>query len=164
MAVTIGAARLAALMVAVDRATAALDIHAASLAAAHPGTDATPSPQDLAYLGVQVSAWYNALEDFFGRVQLAFGETVGSAQGWHMELLNQMLSPLPHFRPAILDGALRPQLADVLKFRHFLRHAYAVQLSWDKLQRPVDAVIGSHPLVVTSLARFRVHLEASLAS
>lgn len=161
---TPGAPRLAALIVAVDRATTALDLHAASLVTALPGTDATPSPQDLAYLGVQVSAWYNALEDFFGRVQIAFGESVGSAHGWHMELLNQMLSPLPHFRPEILDGSLRPQLADVLKFRHFLRHAYAVQLSWDKLQRPVDAAVGAHPVVAMSLARFRAHLESSLAS
>jgi hypothetical protein len=158
---TAGIAELSALLAEVDRAIAALEQHASDIARHRPaGVPDPPDESELAFIGVQMSAWYNALEDLFSRVARAFGESPAAGDAWHTELLRRMAAPAPHVRPALVAPALYAALLTVLKFRHFLRHAYAVRLDWTKMAPAVEALTGSHPQVLQSLRQFRAAVEA----
>jgi hypothetical protein len=158
-----GVAELAALLAHVDRTREALRQHRAELEPYVRGFDPrAPAPAELALIAVQMSAWYNALEDLFQGVMRAFDESPGAGESWHVELLKRAATALPHVRPAVVDGVLEPELRRILRFRHFLRHAYAVRLDWTKMSAVAEALLASHDRVVTSLDAFGVAIDAAV--
>jgi hypothetical protein len=63
-----------------------------------------------------------------------------------------------------VEPAQEPELRMVLRFRHFLRHAYAVRLDAEKIAVIVRAVTTVHAGVIATIesARGAIH-EAVLA-
>lgn len=86
----------------------------------------------LAVLAVGLHRWYSAVESMVERVERAFG-TMPAGADWHMELLVGATLEIPEVRPAILPPEPLGELRNVLKFRHFFRHAYAVDLDAERL-------------------------------
>jgi len=62
---------------------------------------------------------------------------------WHHTLLVRATRPGPG-RPPAIRAETRTRLEDLLRFRHFLRHAYAVELDWGKMSPLVAEQTGSH--------------------
>lgn len=52
---------------------------------------------------------------------------------------------------------------ELLRFRHFLRNAYRVELDWAKLARNAERVAQLHPGAVASIAVVEALLEDGLA-
>jgi len=76
----------------------------------------------------------------------------------HAELIRCAVRPLPGVRPAILDGSTTDALDELRRFRHFFRHAYALELRLDKLRRALDPFRALHGTVSADLARFTAFL------
>lgn len=66
-------------------------------------------------------------------------------------------------RPAVLAERHRDALDEIRRFRHFFRHAYALDLKYDKLRRGLVAVLARASLVNDDLARFAEYLRRLIA-
>ena len=61
-------------------------------------------------------------------------------------------------REAVLAPATASSLHELLRFRHFLRHAYAVDLSWTHLRELAASLPGLRASVTHDLAGLRAFL------
>jgi ribonuclease HepT-like protein len=115
---------------------------------------ATPTDAGaLALAALSLHAWYTGLETIFERVARELDESVPTGDRWHRALLSQMTAEIPGVRPLILEPALAIDLAALLAFRHFFRHAYAVAFDAERLKAdlarlflvsgPVDAALDA---------------------
>jgi hypothetical protein len=75
-----------------------------------------------------LSGIYSALENSFDQISRTFENHVKDLARWHRELLAKMFLDMRPFRPAVLPPECRQLMADLLSFRHFLRHGYGVDL------------------------------------
>ncbi len=64
-------------------------------------------------------------------------------------------------RPRVLSPATAALLRELLQSRHFLRHAYAVDMDPAKLRRVADDALRVDPLVADDLDRFEGVLRAA---
>jgi hypothetical protein len=99
---------------------------------------------------------YQAFETFLVRTERALGlpERVGSA--WHVALLTDAGAAVAGLRPAVYPAEVAADWEHLLRFRHFLRHAYTVALDPARLRSNRDrlgrAVAATGPLVGDLLA------------
>jgi hypothetical protein len=77
-------------------------------------------------------------------------------------MLDRMTVPT-EVRPALLDAATARGLAELLRFRHVVRHLYAYELEPDQVQRLLWRALELWPAVEQRLAAFDGWL-AELAS
>jgi hypothetical protein len=94
------------------------------------------SPADPAALALEawaVHGWYTALESLLERVARQLDSEVPTGDRWHRELLAQATVEVPGVRPAVVPAELRADLEELLAARHFLRHAYGLELDPAKL-------------------------------
>lgn len=123
---------------------------------------ASPGPPDraqLAWAATVLHAWYTALESTLERVARHLDECVPSGERWHQELLSQAMAAIPGLREPLLPEATETDLLELLGFRHFFRHAYAVELRVDRLAPLLTTLLRVAPQVATSLDRFAATLE-----
>jgi len=94
---------------------------------------------------------YQAFETMLVRVERALGLAERTGSAWHAALLFEAGVPLAGLRPALYPQAVRDDWDALMRFRHFLRHAYLVELDAERLRTNVDhlarAVAGTEPLV-----------------
>ena len=67
-------------------------------------------------------------------------------------------------RPAVLSGATAGALRRLLGFRHFFRHAYAVDLDGARLEELRQVAVSSRAIVLSDLKRFDATLAALAGS
>jgi len=118
---------------------------------------ARPAPlgdEATAYLAVKVHAWYTALESILERVARIIEGGAPSGPSSHQELLRGSTLPLGEVRPAVLSPGRLPELSDLLAFRHFFRHAYAVSLDEARLRAHAAIVARVAPVVRGDLDAF----------
>lgn len=119
----------------------------------HNATSADPA-QGLplaSFVALSLDHAYQAFETLLVRLERSLGLPERSGKDWHRALLADATLPLAELRPAICPREVELDWEALLKFRHFLRHAYAVALDPDKLranvQRLSRAVAATAPLV-----------------
>lgn len=83
---------------------------------------------------------YQAFETILLRLERGLGLPERQGAWWHAELLDAAAMELAGIRPALLDHSAALQWRQVMAFRHFLRHAYAVDLDPRKLASNVAAL------------------------
>lgn len=105
---------------------------------------------------------YTALESAVERCVRAFEGTAPSDGNWHRELLRRAELTLPEVRPAVLSSETVQALGTPLRFRHFVRHAYAVELDAAELVDVVEKTLRAWTLAASDLARFRQYVEACM--
>jgi hypothetical protein len=71
-----------------------------------------------------------------------------------------MALDIPGVRPAVIGPATLAGLRELLAFRHFMRHAYAVDLQSERLLTLADLLAGLHGQLATELDRFEAVLAA----
>jgi len=105
-------------------------------------------------LAVALHAYFGAVESALTRVARTTEGSVPSGAEWHRELLRSMSFELRDVRPAIISPETQSDLARLLSFRHFFRHAYAVDFDGDRLCEHAARVLRGHDRLVAELTVF----------
>jgi len=113
-----------------------------------------------AMLAVGLHAYYGAVEAALTRIAREVDGGSPSGADWHRTLLERMAREVRGLRPAILSERSVLVLRRLLGFRHFFRHAYAVDLDLSQLERHASALLQDHGSVVGDLERFLSQLQA----
>jgi hypothetical protein len=133
-----------------------LDTHADSAAA----VASRPSPlgaEALAFLAVELHAWFTGLENNLERIARTVEGSLPGGPSSHQDLLRGMTLELPDVRPAVLSPVLTPDLAKLLSFRHFFRHPYAVVLDEERLRAHATRLAHLRGRVRSDLEAFAAH-------
>ncbi len=93
----------------------------------------------LAVLAVDIHRYYTGLESILERIERYFG-VLPTGPDWHRELLDGAALEIEGVRPRVLAPALLEDFRELLRFRHFFRHAYAVELNAAKLEVVVQSI------------------------
>ena len=76
---------------------------------------------------------YNAFENIFANIALAFENHLNKDAGWHSQLLQRMCLDLRPIRPAVIDQQTYQALDELRRFRHLFRAAYNLELDPNRL-------------------------------
>jgi hypothetical protein len=120
-----------------------------------------PGAPVLAAAALALHHYYSALESAFERIAISFEGAPTRSDRWHQDLLHQMELDIERVRPAVLRPETTALLRELLQFRHFLRHAYAVEIDAVKLRRVAGDALRVAPLVTADLERFEDVLRAA---
>lgn len=118
----------------------------------------------VSHTAVALHGWYTALEAAFERIARELDGEVPRGERWHRDLLSQATVEVPGIRPAVVSRELLPELLELLAFRHFFRHVYAVAFDPDKLEPEIERVRRIAPRVDEGLAAIDSHLRGAIES
>lgn len=90
---------------------------------------------EAALVALSLDHAYQAFETLLVRLERALGLPERTGASWHTEALLDAGRPLPQVRPAVYPDEATGEWEELLRFRHFLRHAYTVSLDPDRLRR-----------------------------
>ncbi len=84
----------------------------------------------------------------------------GTPEGsdWHRPLLDRM-AIATESRPAVLSPEVRMGLAELLAFRHVVRHLYSYELEADRVRLLLQRAIALWPGIGADLGRFQAWLD-----
>lgn len=116
----------------------------------------------LALAAVALHGWYTGVETIFERIARELDGDVPRGDRWHRELLAQMAAEIPGTRPPVIDAVLVVDLAALLAFRHFFRHAYAVTLEPAHLEAELARLVRTEGIVNGSLDTFERFVRATI--
>jgi len=132
-------AELTALVAELADARRRLTELAAEIAVTDTDADTPGDRPTMALLGVDLHSYYTIVESTIVRVIVALeGRTPASGLASHAELLREATRPLPGIRPALFAPDRKEGLDELRRFRHFFRHAYALDIQFSKLRRVLD--------------------------
>lgn len=107
-----------------------------------------------AFLAVKLHGWYTALEAILERIARVIEGGAPSGPTSHMDLLRGAAMAIVDVRPRVLDPDHLTVLADLLGFRQFFRHAYAVTLDEARLRHQAAAIAATGDAVRVDLDAF----------
>lgn len=113
----------------------------------------------LAEAAVALHHAYGAVESAFSRIARSVDDGLPEGPDWHQALLNVMALEIEQVRPAVISTESRDLLQRLLGFRHFFRHAYAVDLDGDRLEHLRQDAMALLPLLESDLAQFDHFLD-----
>lgn len=120
-------------------------------AAAAASVDPAMGKANAVLIALSLDHAYQAFETMLVRVERALGLPERGGGDWHRAILADATLPLPGLRPALVSTAAERDWDELRRFRHFLRHAYSLDLEADKLVRGVarlaHAVAATDPHV-----------------
>lgn len=103
------------------------------------------APQQ-ALIALSLDHAYQAFETLLVRLERALGLPERDGSTWHAQILFESGEPLEGLRPAVYPSSAARDWDELLRFRHFFRHAYVVELdpaklaaNMDRLERAVGA-------------------------
>jgi hypothetical protein len=120
-----------------------------------------PEDQDL-YLdsaALNLHDFYSGLERVFSLIASSVDGSVPRGHEWHRELLRQMGTDIPQVRPAVLSAQTVQDLEEYLGFRHVVRHIYAFEFDFERVERLVRHLRPLFERVSTELKAFANLLE-----
>lgn len=153
-------ARLARLLRELDLDVGALAARAAECGDLLALGDQRPlSRPELVLLAVNLHGWYTGLETLLERVASLYDREVPSGSTWHADLLAQMGTTVPGWRPALVPEAVLGDLHELRRFRHFFRNAYVLELDPTRVRAQAERLRRVAPEVSAGIASFRGHLD-----
>jgi hypothetical protein len=108
----------------------------------------------LAEAAVALHHAYGAIESALSRIARAVDDGLPEGSDWHQALLHTMSLAIDKVRPAVLRVETRTLLQRLLGFRHFFRHAYAIDLDGTRLDDLRVSARAVLPLLSEDLKRF----------
>ncbi|MBN1961316.1 MAG: hypothetical protein JW841_10245 [Deltaproteobacteria bacterium] len=126
--------------------------------------DEPPAREYLVFGAVAIHGWYTALESLCERIAREIDQEIPQGEASHRLLLSQAMTELPDRRPAIIDPKLATDLLALLSFRHFFRHAYAVDIDHERLQVELRRLMRVHQPVLQTLSAFDAFLIVTIDS
>jgi hypothetical protein len=116
----------------------------------------------LALIAVDLHSYYTKLEGLLERILISFEGQAPPGESGHAGLLRVAGLAIPGVRPAIFSERTREDLDELRKFRHFFRHAYALDLRADKLARVLDPFMAGHSMIDGELETFATFIERTV--
>lgn len=114
---------------------------------------------EAALVALALAHAYAAFETMLVRIERASGLPERAGAAWHRTLLADAARPVAGLRPELVPPAAEQDWAELLSFRHFLHHAYAVGLDARRLELLVTrlerAVAATSPAVTEALRVLR---------
>jgi hypothetical protein len=92
-----------------------------------------PNDVELSALAAVLHSFYNGIENIFKRIAEELDGQSRRGEFCHRELLDSMSQPGTG-RSAVISQSLVDSLDSYLDFRHFFRHAYILNLRWDRMR------------------------------
>jgi hypothetical protein len=142
---------------------AVLDQVARRCADARPPLQRSPDRGALAIVAVDLHRYYTAVENVLERIERVVGALPPAGPAWHKDLLLGAARDLADARPVIVSPGVTADLEALLAFRHFFRHAYAVEFDPVRLDELASRLARVHEPVTEDLRRFAAHLLAIAA-
>jgi hypothetical protein len=139
---------------------AKLSVLVGSLAALQRSWDVPEGSQercDAAALRLQ--SLYTGIERCFVQIVRVLNGGPPDGADWHRRLLERMTVPT-EVRPALLDAVTAKGLAELLRFRHVVRHLYAYEPEPEQVQRLLGLALKLWPAVEQHLTAFDAWLQA----
>ncbi len=93
---------------------------------------------EAALVALSLDHAYQAFETILVRLERGSGLPDRTGANWHVALLADAAIAIPGVRPALFSPEGFAEWDALLRFRHFLRHAYVVNLDAGKLVANVD--------------------------
>jgi ribonuclease HepT-like protein len=117
--------------------------------------DAAAGAPQAALVALSLDHAYQAFETMLLRIERALGLPERTGSDWHRDLLAHAATALAGLRPAVIPADAEVDWDELRRFRHFLRHAYTVDLDVEKLSRNVERLARAE-------AATDVHIRALL--
>jgi hypothetical protein len=141
---------------------AVLDRAVSEISGVRDAMASAPGKLELAFIAVELSRYYGAVEHVLEAVERTLADLPPKSDRWHRELLDAAARPRSDVRPEVLRPDTARGLHEILGFRHFLRHAYAVDLRWEgHLERHTANLSTLHAAVARDLRTFAAYLRAA---
>lgn len=83
-------------------------------------------------LSFYLNQLYTGFERIFKNIAVFFENDIDSGK-WHFSLIERMSIDIEDIRPAVISRKTFVYLNEIRGFRHFFRHAYAVDIDREKL-------------------------------
>lgn len=112
------------------------------------------SAERAAALALSLDRTYTALESILERIARTLEGGVPTGADWHRELLRNALLEIETVRPPILSEGSFAAVDELRRFRHFLRHAYAVTLDPPQIEQLAGAWFAAEASVRADLMAF----------
>lgn len=97
-----------------------------------------PAAGHLEACAYEMNRFYTVLERMLERICEGFENHFEKSGNYHDKLLQRLALDLPGLRPAFLPVESLPELSELRRFRHLIRHAYTLTLRADRLGELVD--------------------------
>lgn len=88
------------------------------------------------------------MENILKQCLLSLHTAIPDGPSWHRDLLE-----LAH-RKGVVSETSRGKLAELLAFRHFMRHAYALELSPERMESLVKSLPATYEAFQKEIADF----------
>jgi hypothetical protein len=119
-------------------------------------TESSRGDAEAALVALSLDHAYQAFETILLRLERAVGLPERTGRSWHTALLADAAIAVTGLRPAVFPPESLADWDAVLRFRHFLRHAYVITLDAEKLKsnlvRLQRAVTATEPWFEAVLA------------
>lgn len=119
---------------------------------------------ELARVALALDHGYSAVEALLARVTRTLEQGAAEGPSWHRDLLRLSTLELPGLRPPLVGDESAQELARLLAFRHFLRHAYSTPLDGDALLELRGRALALAPGLAIELERVEAWIEQVAAS
>ena len=117
--------------------------------------EAAEERSDAAALRLQ--SLYTGIERCFVQIVRVLHGGPPDGADWHRRLLERM-GVSTELRPALLDASTVAGLAELMRFRHVVRHLYAYELERDQVLRLLQRALELWPVVDSQLVSFEAWL------
>ena len=109
-------------------------------------------------LALYVQNFYTGVERVFALIAKQMDGVTPSSADWHIQLLGQLLVPVPNVRPAIISQDTYEQLNEFRGFRHVSRNLYAYDLDHQRIIDLANKLIGCHQIFMEDMKKFDAFL------
>lgn len=108
---------------------------------------------------LRLQSLYTGIERCFVQIVRVLNGGPPDGADWHRRLLDRMTVPT-EVRSALLDSSTAKGLAELMRFRHVVRHLYAYELEPEQVQRLLRRALELWPVVDHQLVAFDSWLQA----
>ena len=113
---------------------------------------------------LRLHSFYTGVEQMLLLVsRVVNGGTPSRGEGWHRRLLERMAMPTDT-RPAVLQEGTQRNLHEYLRFRHLVSNLYADELRVEPIQRLLNQLQDTWPLLAADIDRFQSWLTTVAAA
>lgn len=117
-----------------------------------------PAAGRLEACAYEMNRFYTVLERMLERICEGFENHFEKSGNYHEKLLQRLALDLPGLRPAFLPADALAELAELRRFRHLVRHAYALTLRADRL----GDLVGTAKGISAALPRWCTEFAAAV--
>lgn len=119
-------------------------------------------PVTVAAVALYLQNLYTAFEEVLRRVAAELDGAVPKGEDWHRDLLEQMTLEIADVRPQLIDDPLHDDLDLLRRFRHVVRHAYAVEYDWGEMQTVLEAAERAARMLPGAVATLEESVRAAI--